>query len=452
MNILNMDESSACNNERLMITQLAYLAQSDQTSSSVPFMKSFKFDSNKHDPKCINTFKLLPSSDDFRLASARLARKQTNYNLASRLITQQLAHIQSKSFNSTNISYESIKQLLNDLLLVKTQSNRILLLECELETAKLLYSLSNKQSNQSDCVLLLINSILRYSASHEDSHPAKAVSNPILQLFINPIQSSNLANNSNDLINEMCSKSILTLFKWLKRADTLLKEINSHLTRTYSSSGETLVESLTSNLTKIVELKKKYSTNENSNDFLKFNSSDLKVNLNGNEMILGDLLDLATMVSPKQAKTWYTMANWCYKWGKRMSDKIQLNKSNSQAINDDEKTILLELLPMHTSNEEKEFIVYLFLRGGYNKLLNKSAEFELCLQQQQQQQQQSDSNDKFTNELRCVLTENCKSLSYDCIENLIDTWKQLTNRVFYFNRIACKAYFTYLNLSAQVII
>ena len=44
--------------------------------------------------------------------------------------------------------------------------------------------------------------------------------------------------------------------------------------------------------------------------------------MNNNEMILGDLLDLSTLVSPKLSKTWYTMANWCYKWGKKNAEKM----------------------------------------------------------------------------------------------------------------------------------
>ncbi len=174
-------------------------------------------------------------------------------------------------------------------------------------------------------------------------------------------------------------------------------------------------------------------------------------------MILGDLLDLSTLVSPKLAKTWYTMANWCYKWGKRNAEKIQLNfnksvsNNQSQLVNEDEKAILLDLLPTHTTNEEKEFVMSMFLRGFNsaklgNTNLNKSNESsELCFNQQTEV-----NNEKFVNEVRSLLNENCQSLSFDCIESLIDTWKQLANRVYYFHKVACKAYFTYLNLSAQV--
>ena len=459
MNILNMDESSTWNSERVMITQLAHLIQTDVPQ--VPFMKALKFDPNKHSPNCINNFKLLiQSSDslhlsDFRLASARLARKQLNFNLASRLIIEQLDLMQSRPTVATTTSetnFDTIKHLLeeNNYLFQKSnQQNRILLLESELETAKLLYELSiNDKSKLLDSISILVNSIVRYSSS--DDLQIKT-NNPIVhnQLFINPIQTNN--SNiliKNDQINEMCSKSILTLFKWFKRSDSsLLKDINTQFelltNRSYDyEATKAITETIADNLSKIIDSKKKYSETKNLNF-----KNDLKLNTNTNEMILGDLLDLSTLVSPKLAKAWYTMANWCYKWGKKNADKIQLNfnKSSTQAIIDDEKTILLDLLPTHASNEEKEFVISLFLRGATNSIkLNNSNENEICLNQQTEI-----NNDKFAQEVRSLLNENCQSLSAECIESLIDTWRHLANKVYYFHRIASKAYFTYLNLSAQ---
>ena len=162
-------------------------------------MKALKFDPNKHSPNCINNFKLLiQSSDslhlsDFRLASARLARKQLNFNLASRLIIEQLDLMQSRPTVATTTSetnFDTIKHLLeeNNYLFQKSnQQNRILLLESELETAKLLYELSiNDKSKLLDSISILVNSIVRYSSS--DDLQIKT-NNPIVhnQLFINPL-------------------------------------------------------------------------------------------------------------------------------------------------------------------------------------------------------------------------------------------------------------------------
>jgi len=160
--------------------------------------------------------------------------------------------------------------------------------------------------------------------------------------------------------------------------------------------------------------------------------------MNNNEMILGDLLDLSTLVSPKLSKTWYTMANWCYKWGKKNAEKMNKTNNNNKisSINEqqDEKNILLDILPSHATNDEKEFILSLFTTRG-SKLFQSNEEF--CLDQR--------------NELYQLLNENCKSLANnsECIYSLIDTWKSIGNRVYFFHRIACKSYFTYLNLNTS---
>ena len=122
-----------------------------------------------------------------------------------------------------------------------------------------------------DSISILVNSIVRYSFS--DDLQIKT-NNPIVhnQLFINPIHTIN--SNiliKNDEIFEMCSKSILTLFKWFKRSDSsLLKVINTQF---------------------------ELSTNR-SCDYDNVNEATKATN----EMILGDMLDL---VLPKLAKAWY---------------------------------------------------------------------------------------------------------------------------------------------------
>jgi len=38
------------------------------------------------------------------------------------------------------------------------------------------------------------------------------------------------------------------------------------------------------------------------------------------DLLVGQLLKLSTMQCPSLAKTWFTLANWCYKWGRRAVD------------------------------------------------------------------------------------------------------------------------------------
>lgn len=264
-------------------------------------MKSLKFDPNKHNSKCINNFRLLihnnnnSQSDsiqlsDLRLASARLARKQMNYSLASRLITEHLSIMHSKPINpnSPQNIFESVKSLLkeNSQLFLKTtnQQSRIQLLECELEAAKLLFELSrNEKKNNSDSISILVDSIHRYSSS-DDFQAVKSNTIQLNQLFINPIQANN-SNSliSNDLINEMCARSIITLFKWLKKSEAnLLKDINTQLevikNRSYEyETNGSLTETITMNMLKIIESKKKYQNSSSEPiDFMKLNNNGKK--------------------------------------------------------------------------------------------------------------------------------------------------------------------------------
>lgn len=38
------------------------------------------------------------------------------------------------------------------------------------------------------------------------------------------------------------------------------------------------------------------------------------------DLLVGQLLKLSTMQCPTLAKTWFTLANWCYKWGRKAVD------------------------------------------------------------------------------------------------------------------------------------
>jgi len=202
----------------------------------------------------------------------------------------------SKPIHPANYSqqsiYENVKTLLkeNSQLFLKTtnQQTRIQLLECELEAAKLLYELSKTEKKKTtDSISILVNSINQYSSNDDFNFNVKPNSTTIQlnQLFINPIQANN-SNSliSNDLINEMCARSIITLSKWLKRSDSsLLKDINTYLevisNRSYPVDYETasgaITETIAANLLKIIDSKKKYRKNSNEcNDFLKLNNNN----------------------------------------------------------------------------------------------------------------------------------------------------------------------------------
>ena len=237
-------------------------------------MKSLKLDLNKHSVKCINHLRLIsqlnmPESDllidDFRLASARLARKQLNLKLATRLITDQIQSIYSKADINTNPSqniFESLKGLVDQQTRLNLHNNmRLLIMESELEAAKLLNQMN---ANKADSVELIANSVLRHADAHlrnkllATSMNAAASSIQLNSLFTNPIvqnQSNFNSNLSNDLLNEKCAKCILALVDWLGSDSTLLKEINS-LTNAYvQQQKHTQMDFIAADLAKLLSFK-----------------------------------------------------------------------------------------------------------------------------------------------------------------------------------------------------
>jgi len=42
--------------------------------------------------------------------------------------------------------------------------------------------------------------------------------------------------------------------------------------------------------------------------------------LSEGDVLVGQLMKLSSMQSPTLAKTWFTLANWCYKWGRKAVD------------------------------------------------------------------------------------------------------------------------------------
>ena len=272
----------------------------------------------------------------------------------------------------------------------------------------------------------------------------------VTALFTNPItqnQSNFNTTLETDLLNEKSAKSILSLVKWFDEDPTLLKEVQLWLNNSHANQQASCqVESIAHDLYKLVNFKKIPNMKETLNG--KFNlNNDYLPGSNNPETFLGDLIDLSTVISPKQAKTWYELANWCYKWGKKSADKIQLNFSNSTSENS-ELNFLFKDLPAHTTTEEKDYIISIFSQG-----LNLINLVSVVWKENDDDVQRNDVNKEgFLAETRAKLIGNCSSLTASCIDGLLQVWQNIVNRVYHFHRIACRSYFTYLNLSTHVII
>lgn len=221
---------------------------------------------------------------DLYLALTRLARKQSNFSFGSRLIFEQLNYFKSilnLEYNPNDLSeyLKSFNQDLQDNIHNLNSNLKIYLAEFNLESAKFINSFENNNNNNS--IEILSKSILNF-------------------LF---------SNCFNFKLNEIYSRSILTLCKWLSINQSDSNILNNN------------------NLYKILSLVKQSNLDLNKQDS------------NQEESIIGNMLDLATTLSPKLAKSWYSLANWCYKSARKGEDK------ENQTIQD--------LIPAHVSQEEK---------------------------------------------------------------------------------------------------
>jgi len=46
--------------------------------------------------------------------------------------------------------------------------------------------------------------------------------------------------------------------------------------------------------------------------------------LSHSDRVIGQILHLSTMECPTLSKSWFTLAGWCYKWGRKSVDNARL--------------------------------------------------------------------------------------------------------------------------------
>jgi hypothetical protein len=224
------------------------------------------------------------------------------------------------------------------------------------------------------------------------------------------------------------AQTLLTLTKWLSSKTSILKDLNSlYVSQKMNNNSNfilptsTTIEEISYNLDKLLSAKH----NAFSSQFVE---NEAPKNY---EIIIGDLLDLATSISPNLAKTWFSYADWCYKFGKKNFDVISFNNSTAKIEVEDENILTsLNNLSVQTSNDEKDYIKSLLGEKSLNNIHDEVTVIEMI----------------------DLIANNCRSLSIEDIHDVVNEWKKIIKRVNYFYRLACKSYFTYLKLNQTVII
>ncbi|XP_052059400.1 serine/threonine-protein kinase SMG1-like isoform X1 [Mytilus californianus] len=392
----------------------------------LPISSDFILDKDEHDvstflqvQRFVNIQQHLPGLEKksnligqqlkLQLGISNLARKQENYILAEKLLLQQINLLSDGgSENGRQLKQDAILPALTRLRGSNSSINQIDVLRVERTAAKLLQSTGQLK----DGIDIISNSIV----GHVCSDLQKDVKDKSLLLQC----------------NELSARSLLTIVKWLQIDHKNLSSLTSQL----RIEGDSSV--LSHNIQMLLEVETRGSRKK-LGIVLEDADHDLKIGdnpiLSHSDRVIGQILHLSTMECPTLSKSWFTLAGWCYKWGRKSVDNAS---HGSVELLTDEKAEILFLLPKGTSNEET------------GKVLSVLSQIHTSFSSEEDISEDQNECDEGAETTRKQLLSCCLSLqiaSEDCIDKLLTVWKRVVHRVYHYYQLSAKAYFTYLQLN-----
>ncbi|XP_033099374.1 serine/threonine-protein kinase SMG1-like, partial [Anneissia japonica] len=238
------------------------------------------------------------------LATAKIARKHSNYALALKHLVYQ-ADIVNNSDDCIPKVYDmeihnSNTKICQPLLLAiqalqEQDAVSLDILQLKRESAKLLHSMGQKV----DACELMVKTIVKYA----------------------PLVSTGIGvSKEMSMLADLNSRSLLSLVKWF---------LSDYKTATYYlkqsvSTGE--ASQIAQNLKVLIDM-------EYNGASLGFGVSTIPSRIGGHleavgcspaisetDAVCGKLLHLSTMQAPTLAKAWSSLASWCYRWGRKAVD------------------------------------------------------------------------------------------------------------------------------------
>ncbi|CAC5378702.1 unnamed protein product [Mytilus coruscus] len=392
----------------------------------LPISGDFILDKDEHDvstflqvQRFVNIQQHLPGLDKksnlmgqqlkLQLGISNLARKQENYVLAEKLLLQQINLLSDGgSENGRQLKQDAILPALTRLRGSNSSINQLDVLRVERTAAKLLQATGQLK----DGIDIISNSIV----GHVCSDLQKDVKDKSLLLQC----------------NELSARSLLTIVKWLQIDHKNLSSLTSQL----RIEGDSSV--LSHNIQLLLEVETRGSRKK-LGIVLEDADHDLKIGdnpiLSHSDRVIGQILHLSTMECPTLSKSWFTLAGWCYKWGRKSVDNAS---HGSVELLTDEKAEILFLLPKGTSNEET------------GKVLSVLSQIHTSFSSEEDISEDQNECDEGAETTRKQLLSCCLSLqiaSEDCIDKLLTVWKRVVHRVYHYYQLSAKAYFTYLQLN-----
>lgn len=319
------------------------------------------------------------------------------------------------------------------------------MVDCVREASKLIYELGEDLNAMELLSHNLCSLSDRYNRQATDGSYPQTRSPSMLITATQTItqqqqQQLNLA--FNESLNEKHARSLITLTKWLISSPNVLKNVSLMLNNYQLMTGDSTlmdnrVELVARNIFKLLDMKKK-------------GQLVASCKTHSPQSLVGDLFDLATFVSPKLAKSWFLLADWCYKSGIKDS---RSDKSTDLKLNDDHLSRLVELIPVYASNEEKEFILRLFsqelLSASFINSAKSASKPQIHIENLCNQSLLL-NRESLSMETKNLLVNNCKSLSPENIDCIWELYNSLVKKSLDYHKVSCNAYFTYLHLSDKV--
>lgn len=345
-----------------------------------------------------------------QLSTASLARKQNNYKLAESVLLSQIDNLMKPNMENGRVAPENLLSALSTLQSNKKAVSQLEVLRVEREGAKLLHSMAQ----QKESIDILSSSIVGFICAD--------------------LKQEKKDKEFLESCSQLCGKSLLTLVKWLQLD---YKNLSSIVTQGSQPEGEDSV--LAGNLKLLMETEAR-AAGQGMGLVMEENNISIADSaiVNETDSLIGRLLNLSTVECPTLSKAWFTLAGWCYKWGRKSVDNAS---HGSVELLSEEIEAVKMALPKGTSMEETGKVLNV-LRQIHTV---DNSEEDIC----EQEQGHYDDGAETT---RRQLLSCCLSLqiaSEECIESLLVIWRGIVHRVYHYYQLSAKAYFTYLQLNGK---
>ncbi|XP_071960703.1 serine/threonine-protein kinase SMG1-like [Antedon mediterranea] len=360
------------------------------------------------------------------LATAKIARKHSNYSMALKHLMSQADLVNNTEVvpNIFNMEIQNSNNKHSQPLLLAMQTLHeqdtalIDVLQLKRETAKLLHNMGQKI----DACELLVKAIVKYA----------------------PLVSTGMVvGHELAMLADLNSRSLLNLVKWFVGD---YKTATFYLKQSVSSSPS---NTISQNLKLLIDM-------EYNGASLGFGVSTVASGLSDQleavgcspaisetDAVCGKLLHLSTMQAPTLSKAWSSLASWCYRWGRKAVD-IASSEGGVPLLHEEE-TKLMYLLPAEVTNDVSKCIMQIVSQAHCSATTIQEEDIA-----EQMQSPYHDGRETVRKQLInvCPILEDSPP---HIIEGLLEVWQFVCRRIFSQYRLAANSYFTYLKLSAGVV-